>query len=35
MGIGMIIFELDEEEIEFFRPKILIVDEKNRIREIK
>lgn len=26
---------LDEEEIEFFRPQILIVDEKNRAKELK
>ncbi len=26
---------LDEEEIDFFTPKILIVDEKNRIKELK
>jgi aspartate 1-decarboxylase len=26
---------LDEEEIEFFRPQILIVDEKNRPKELK
>jgi len=26
---------LDEEEIDFFTPKILIADEKNRIKELK
>lgn len=26
---------LDEEEIEFFMPKVLIVDEKNRVQEVK
>lgn len=27
--------DLDEDEIEFFMPKIIILDEKNRIQEIK